>query len=236
MPLPELRPEQLIALAIPLTYLAMVAVERLGRSGRDWPAVRHWELTGVTFFMLLGFVNSVVGGVCAQLFADARLLDGRGLGTVVGGLIGYLLLSLGNAGLHRAYHCVPWLWRHVHRLHHQPARLGVAGVMYQTPWEMAANALLFVTVTVFVLRLSPAAAMLCAWLGAFYGMFQHFNVRTPRWLGLFIQRPEAHAEHHRYGVHALNYSDLPLWDMLVGSWRNPRDFHGDALGFGQSDP
>jgi sterol desaturase/sphingolipid hydroxylase (fatty acid hydroxylase superfamily) len=95
--------------------------------------------------------------------------------------------------------------------------------------------LLFVAVTVFVLRLSPAAAMLCAWLGAFYGMFQHFNIRTPCWLGFVIQRPEAHAEHHRCGVHAHNYSDLPLWDLLAGSWRNPRDFHGDALGFGQSN-
>jgi hypothetical protein len=29
-------------------------------------------------------------------------------------------------------------------------------------------------------------------------------------------------------VHADNYSDFPLWDMLAGSWRNPRNFKGEC--------
>jgi sterol desaturase/sphingolipid hydroxylase (fatty acid hydroxylase superfamily) len=27
---------------------------------------------------------------------------------------------------------------------------------------------------------------------------------------------------------ARNYSDFPLWDMLLGSWRNPRHFEGEV--------
>ena len=76
-------------------------------------------------------------------------------------------------------------------------------------------------VTVIVLGLDPLAAALVGYVAAFYGMFQHWNVRTPRWLGYFIQRPEAHCEHHRLGVHANNYGDLPLWDMLFGTLPQP---------------
>jgi sterol desaturase/sphingolipid hydroxylase (fatty acid hydroxylase superfamily) len=43
---------------------------------------------------------------------------------------------------------------------------------------------------------------------------------------MLIQRPEAHCEHHRLGVHAYNYGDLPLWDLLFGSFRNPSEFTG----------
>jgi len=53
-------------------------------------------------------------------------------------------------------------------------------------------------------------------------------VRTPRWIGYFIQRPEAHCEHHRLGVHGSNYGDLPLWDLLFGTFRNPASFAGDC--------
>jgi sterol desaturase/sphingolipid hydroxylase (fatty acid hydroxylase superfamily) len=41
-----------------------------------------------------------------------------------------------------------------------------------------------------------------------------------------IQRPEAHCEHHRLGVHAWNYGDLPIWDLLFGTFRNPERFEG----------
>jgi sterol desaturase/sphingolipid hydroxylase (fatty acid hydroxylase superfamily) len=220
----------LIALAVPLTYMAMVAIERFLRTGWAWPEQRGWQVTGAVCFMLLCIINALVSTTMGRLLPHVHLFDGAGWGSAIGTGVGYLLLSLGNAALHGAYHRFDFLWRHVHQLHHAPARLDVAGVMYQTPWEMAANAVLFFVVTRPVLGLDPVATLLCAYLGAFYGMFQHFNARTARWLGWFIQRPEAHCEHHRRGVHARNYSDLPLWDMLAGTWTNPAGFDGD-LGF-----
>lgn len=56
---------------------------------------------------------------------------------------------------------------------------------------------------------------------AFNAAFQHANIRTPHWLGHLIQRPESHAVHHGRGIHRWNYSDLPLWDMVFGTYRNP---------------
>ena len=37
--------------------------------------------------------------------------------------------------------------------------------------------------------------------------------------------------HHQEGVHSFNYADLPLWDMLFGTFRNPRTWEA-RCGFG----
>ena len=121
---------------------------------------------------------------------------------------------------------VPLLWRLTHQLHHSPQRVDIPGSVLFHPTEMVAQVLLQLFVTLIVLGLDPLAAALTGYVAAFYGMFQHWNVHTPRWLGYLIQRPEAHCEHHRLGVHAFNYGDLPIWDLLFGTFRNPAHFEG----------
>jgi len=54
--------------------------------------------------------------------------------------------------------------------------------------------------------------------------FQHANIKTPQWMGYVIQRPESHTIHHGRGVHANNYSDLPVIDMIFGTFRNPAGY------------
>jgi sterol desaturase/sphingolipid hydroxylase (fatty acid hydroxylase superfamily) len=58
----------------------------------------------------------------------------------------------------------------------------------------------------------------------FFSVFQHANIETPRWIGYFIQRPESHSVHHQKGVHYYNFSDLPLFDIMFGTFRNPQNF------------
>ncbi len=64
------------------------------------------------------------------------------------------------------------------------------------------------------------------WLSAFaaFGEYiYHMNIKTPQWIGYFIQRPEAHRIHHLCNKrdHSKNYADLPLWDILGGTFENP---------------
>ncbi len=59
-------------------------------------------------------------------------------------------------------------------------------------------------------------------------LFQHANLRTPGWLGWIVQRPEGHGLHHERGVHAYNYGDLAIWDVVFGTFRNPRTWSGEA--------
>jgi sterol desaturase/sphingolipid hydroxylase (fatty acid hydroxylase superfamily) len=40
--------------------------------------------------------------------------------------------------------------------------------------------------------------------------------------------------HHQAGLHAYNYSDLPLWDALFGTLRNPRRW-SERCGFGAAE-
>jgi sterol desaturase/sphingolipid hydroxylase (fatty acid hydroxylase superfamily) len=37
-------------------------------------------------------------------------------------------------------------------------------------------------------------------------------------------RPEAHGLHHERGIHAYNYANVPLWDVVFGTYRNPAGF------------
>ena len=97
---------------------------------------------------------------------------------------------------------------------------------------MLATALIAATTTTLVLGIDPRAAALVGYLHAVASMVQHLNVATPRWLSLFFQRPEAHGLHHERGVHHRNFGDLPLWDMVFGTYANPQRFEGEA-GFDQ---
>jgi sterol desaturase/sphingolipid hydroxylase (fatty acid hydroxylase superfamily) len=226
--------ESVVALMIPATFLGMMGIEALARSGREWPQIPWWRAKGVAFFLVLMTINAVLPSLVPPALAQYRLVDGARLGVVGGVLVGYPCVAFGNALLHRAYHRYRLLWRYVHQLHHSPQRLDIAGAVLFTPLEVINNVVVTFTVMVFLLDLDPLAAAITAYVATFYGLFQHLNVRTPRWLGYLIQRPEAHSVHHRRGVHAFNYSDLPIWDLLWGTFRNPSAFHGD-VGFERAE-
>src|SRR4051794_11327904 len=218
----------LIGLLVPLTYLAMLAVEAAWPA-RRFPNRRGWRWIGIAFLVAIGTVSTVVPLlVPADWLAAHRWVDGTGLGVAGGTLVGWVVLSALAFLWHRASHAWTPLWRAGHQLHHSPQRVDISGSTLFHPLEMVVQVALQLFVTVVVLGLDPVAAALVGYVAAFHGMFQHWNVRTPRWLGYFIQRPEAHCENHRLGVHAGNYGDLPLWDLLFGSFRNPASFDGEC--------
>ena len=213
---------------MPRTFVAMIIVEKIARSGRAWPEIPWWYAKGVAFFVMLMTINAVLPSLVPPQWAAHRLVDSAALGVVGGVLVGYPVVALATALLHRAYHRYPLLWRWVHQLHHAPQRVDMPGAVLFTQWEVCINVVVTFCVVVFVLGLDPLAAAIVGYVAAFYGMFQHLNVRTPQWLGVLIQRPESHCVHHRRGFHAYNYSDLPVWDMLWRTFRNPKEFHGEA--------
>src|SRR5688572_6224681 len=83
----------------------------------------------------------------------------------------------------------------------------------------------------FITVLDPAAGAAASAVLTFCAVLQHADIRTPRWLGYLVQRPESHAIHHARGVHAHNYADLPLWDIVFGTFRNPRAGSRPEQGF-----
>jgi sterol desaturase/sphingolipid hydroxylase (fatty acid hydroxylase superfamily) len=82
----------------------------------------------------------------------------------------------------------------------------------------------------FISGLAPQSVTIFLLVSNFFSIFQHANIKTPTWIGYVIQRPESHAVHHAKGVHAYNYSDLPLLDIIFGTFKNP-DHYVKETGF-----
>lgn len=217
-----------VGLLVPLMYFGMLAVESRWPA-RRFPAQRGWRWLGVGFLALIATVGATLPLLLPlDWMAAHRWFDGSGLGVAGGTLAGWMLLSLLSYGYHRACHASPLLWRLSHQIHHAPQRVDISGSTLFHPLEMVVQVSWQLVVTVIVLGLDPLAASLVGVVAAFHGLFQHWNVHTPVWLGYLVQRPEAHCEHHRRGVHAHNYADFPLWDLLAGSFLNPRRFDGEC--------
>ena len=127
---------------------------------------------------------------------------------------------------HRARHTSRFLWRWFHQVHHSPARIEILTSFYKHPIELLANGLLSSSILYFLVGLGPEATSYAVLVTGLAELFYHWNVKTPYWLGFIVQRPESHCVHHEQGLHHFNYADLPLWDMLFGTFRNPRDWRG----------
>ncbi len=218
----------LIGLLVPLTYFAFLATEKLWPA-REFPPRRGWQWIGIMFLVLMGTLNVVIPLLIPGDWLDAhRWLDGTRLGVVGGTIVGYVVMEGVIYAWHRTEHNVGWMWRAFHQIHHSPQRIDIPGSVLFHPLEIVMQVLLALFTTVIVLGLDPLAAALVGYLVAFNGYFQHWNVRTPQWLGYLIQRPESHCVHHRMGVHYYNYSDFPPWDILFGTFRNPPKFMGEC--------
>ncbi len=220
--------DEILTLAIPACYVALLVVEQIWPA-RHFPKLPWWKLTGIGFLLLMGAVSAFVPlALPPELLARIRFLDLSGLGIPGGVIVGQLAATFAAYWWHRAEHRFDLLWRGFHQLHHSPQRVDLSGFVLTHPLEMPVTVGLSLVVTLGVLGLDPRAAAIVGFLSALNGMIQHVNLRTPRWLALLCQRPEAHCLHHERGVHARNYSDLPLWDWVFGTLANPPGFAGEV--------
>lgn len=218
----------IMTVLVPVTYLVFLGLEALVPA-RRFPPAKGWRWLGLGFLILGGMIQAVTPLLIpADWLAAHRLMNLSGLGAGPGAVVGYVALSFVTYLWHRSAHRFGFMWRTFHQIHHSPQRVDMSGSQLFHPLETLAFALMGVGVTTLVLGLDPLAAAITGYVAAFYGMFQHLNLRTPQWLGVIIQRPEAHCLHHGRGIHGYNYADLPWWDMIFGSWRNPRTYDGEC--------
>jgi sterol desaturase/sphingolipid hydroxylase (fatty acid hydroxylase superfamily) len=141
-----------------------------------------------------------------------------------GGMVAYFIATFVFYWWHRWRHEYDFLWTRFHQIHHSPQRLEVITSFYKHPLEMTVNSIIGSLLVYTLLGLSPEAGAvytLCTALGEF---FYHTNVKTPQWIGYIFQRPEMHRIHHEYEKHSHNYGDIVWWDMLFGTYRNPKEF------------
>lgn len=210
----------------------MMAVELLAR-GRSWPKVAGWWARAA---LLNGIQLGVVflAGVAWDGWMRAhRPWSAEALGVLGGAAVGYVVHTLVYYWWHRARHASPFLWRWVHQVHHSPQRIELITSFYKHPIEVTANGVLSSAILYLGVGLGPEQAAAVFVLNALAEFFYHWNVRTPVWLGYLFQRPESHCVHHQEGLHAFNYGDLPVFDLLFGTFRNPARWEG-RCGFGDA--
>ena len=211
-----------------LLSLPVFVVWDVLRPHRPLVAPRHWRPLALVVSAASFLLSLKVGELWGVVFAGPSLVDGAVLGTWGGAAAGILVYELVHYWYHRAAHRFDWLWRAAHQMHHSAESLEALGAYYAHPLDTVLFTTWSSLVFFPVLGLGPEAGALAAAFLAFNAVFQHANIRTPQWLGYLIQRPESHGVHHERGLHRYNYSDLPLWDAVFGTFRNPVRWEGEA--------
>jgi sterol desaturase/sphingolipid hydroxylase (fatty acid hydroxylase superfamily) len=223
-------PLELLFDPISLTMFAMFAAlalaERLA-PGRPLPEVRGWHARALTVFALYFLLSSYLPLVWAETLAPLQLFDLSGWPVWAAVALGLLVYELFAYAYHRGMHGIDAWFRVAHQMHHSAERIDVYGAFWFSPADIVGWTLV-PSVALTLLGLPPAAATATILIITFLAIFQHANIRTPRWLGYLVQRPESHTIHHARGIHAKNYADLPLIDLLFGTFENPRRFEHET--------
>jgi sterol desaturase/sphingolipid hydroxylase (fatty acid hydroxylase superfamily) len=220
--------KNLIIPGIVLAVALMMMVVESRHSGRNWPRVRGWWLRAL---LLNGVqVGSVwiAGAGWNGWMLKHRPWSADALGVNGGAILGYVTITFFYYWWHRWRHQSNFLWRWFHQVHHSPQRIEVITSFYKHPFEILINSVLSSAILYLVVGVGPGASTGAVLLSGLAELVYHWNVRTPYWLGFLFQRPESHCVHHEKGVHSFNYSDLPMWDMLFGTFRNPREWNSEC--------
>lgn len=218
-----------ITLGIVLVFLGFLTYDTL-KPARTYPKVKGWALRGIAAFVVYAALSAGLPFVWDAWLGEHRLIDATGLGTWAGAAAGFLAVQMFMYAWHRLLHASDSLWRWLHQMHHSAERVDVAGAFYFSPLDMIGWTFLGSLALVWAVGVTPEAAVVTNVVVTFFAIFTHANIETPRWLGYFVARPEMHAVHHERGSHAGNYCDLPVIDMLFGTYVNPDTFEG-AAGF-----
>jgi sterol desaturase/sphingolipid hydroxylase (fatty acid hydroxylase superfamily) len=192
------------------------------------PKIKYWRLKGILAFTLFFFLSSYLPIFWDGYFIEYQIFNLTSLGTYWGAFVGVMLYELGVYFWHRSMHKNKYLWRIFHQLHHSAERMDTYGTFFFSPMDMIGFTLLGSLSLVVVAGFTAEASTLIILFTTFLAVFQHSNIRTHPWIGYIIQRPEAHSIHHAKDIHAYNYSDIPIYDIIFGTFNNPKEYKHES--------
>jgi sterol desaturase/sphingolipid hydroxylase (fatty acid hydroxylase superfamily) len=198
--------------------------------GRTLPISRGWyPRAAVMNLMQLALIG--VGGLTWNRFFRGHTLFNFGGWSrpVAEGAFYWFVGTFIFYWWHRIRHANGF-WLVFHQVHHSPSRIELLTSFYKHPVEIVADSII---TGIFIYCVCGGTAAAGAWtslFGAVGEYFYHSNIRTPRWLGWFIQRPEHHSIHHQLDVHKYNFGDITWWDRMFGTFRDTEGF-AERCGF-----
>lgn len=208
-------------------FAGFIILDQLFRA-RRFPAVNGWRLKGIVSFAVYFYLAGYSPILWDNTLGAYTLFDASALPLEIAIPAGFLVLQFGIYWWHRMMHNVDFVWRWLHQMHHSAERVDIFGAFYFHPFDMIGWAFIGSVMLVGVFGLSGEAAAIVNIMAAFCSMFQHTNIKTPHWLGYIVTRPESHSVHHQRDHHANNYGDIPLFDMIFGTFINPRKWDSQA--------
>jgi len=217
-------PASLIVISI---FLVLMFAEELF-PGRPLPVIKYWRIKGICAFIIYFFVSSYLPLLWNEFLGAYQLMNMSKLGNYWGALVALLIYELGVYVWHKAMHKSDVLWKVFHQMHHSAERVDTYGAFFFSPMDMIGFTFLTSLTMVWVCGFTVQATIYAIYGATFLAVIQHANVNTPQWMGYIFQRPESHSLHHERGVHAYNYSDLPLFDIMFGTFKNPKGFSLDT--------
>lgn len=142
---------------------------------------------------------------------------------VLEGFFGWLISTFFFYWWHRIRHANGF-WVIFHQVHHSPQRIETLTSFYKHPVEILSDSFLIALLMYPALGSSLEGAFWLNFFAATGEYFYHSNIKSPRWMKKIIQTPELHSIHHQLGVHNYNFSDLPMWDKLFGTYKDTDEF------------
>ena len=203
---------------------AIFLVAERARPGRQLPHSKGWYARAILVTLIQLTITLITARLWIRIFGGLSLFHlSRCDSPLLEGFIGWLTGTFVFYWWHRLRHAKGW-WLAFHQIHHSPSRIEVLTSFYKHPIEILCDAILSAVILYPLMGCSLLGAF---WYNFFAGTgeyFYHANVKTPSWLRYFIQTPELHSIHHEFNVHQYNFSDIPLWDRLFGTYRDTTEF------------
>lgn len=216
--------EQFLPVALIIFATLIFFVWERIRPGRELPSSPGWYIRATVMNLLqLGLIG--VGGLVWNHYFRSHALFALGnwSNPIAEGLSYWVVGTFVFYWWHRLRHANGF-WLVFHQVHHSPSRIELLTSFYKHPIEIAADSILTGFLIYCVFGGTAEAGAWTSFFGAAGEYFYHSNIRTPRWIGWFIQRPEHHAIHHQLGVHKYNFGDITWWDRMFGTFRDAEIF------------
>ena len=191
--------------------------------GRQLPHVKGWYVRSIAVNLAQLAITIATARLWIQVFDVSLFKLSAWNMPLLEGFVGWFVGTFLFYWWHRLRHAKGW-WLVFHQIHHSPSRIELLTSFYKHPIEIFVDAVLSALVLYPLLGCSLMGAF---WYNFFAGTgeyFYHANVRTPRWLRYFIQTPELHSIHHQFDVPQYNFSDIPIWDRMFGTYKDTTEF------------
>ncbi len=195
---------------------------------KQLPKLKNWKIRGIAFFLFNFILASVLPLLVDKHLLQFQLVDISNQNIWLSAFFGVFIYQGILYAWHRAMHSSNFLWKVFHQMHHSTERLDIPSAFYTSPMDTIGFTMIGSISFVLIVGLSPHAATVALLFLTFLSLFQHSNIKTPRWIGYIIQRPESHSLHHGRGIHKYNYSDFPIFDILFGTFKNPEKFNTET--------